>query len=51
MTFRVLPDVGHVPMSDDPKLVGETIVEWVERSRAASADSSAGEPEREPAAA
>ena len=35
VTFRVLPNVGHVPMSDDPKLVGETIVGWVERHREA----------------
>lgn len=31
--FRVLPGVGHVPMSDNPRLVGGTIVEWVERNR------------------
>ena len=39
VTFRVLPDVGHVPMTDDPKLVGQTIVEWVERHRGASSGS------------
>jgi pimeloyl-ACP methyl ester carboxylesterase len=32
--FRVLPGVGHVPMSDDPRLVTDTIVDWVERHRA-----------------
>ncbi len=31
--FRILPDVGHVPMIDDPKLVTEVVVDWV---RAAS---------------
>lgn len=49
VTFRVLPDVGHVPMSDDPKLVGQTIVEWVERHRGAREAGS--EPVREPATA
>ena len=34
VSFRVLRDVGHVPMSDDPQLVADTIVEWVERARA-----------------
>ncbi len=34
VTFRVLPGVGHVPMSDDPRLVADTIVEWVDRHRA-----------------
>lgn len=34
--FRVLPGVGHVPMSDDPRLVADTIVDWVERHRAAT---------------
>lgn len=33
VTFRVLPGVGHVPMSDDPALVSRTIVDWVERHR------------------
>jgi pimeloyl-ACP methyl ester carboxylesterase len=51
VTFRVLPDVGHVPMSDDPKLVGETIVGWVERYRDAGAGGSQAEPEPEAAAA
>ncbi|MEV6067223.1 alpha/beta hydrolase [Nocardia sp. NPDC052001] len=27
-TWRTLPDVGHVPMYDDPKLVADTILEW-----------------------
>lgn len=35
VAFRVLPGVGHVPMSDDPRLVVDTIVGWVERHRAA----------------
>jgi pimeloyl-ACP methyl ester carboxylesterase len=48
VTFRVLPDVGHVPMSDDPKLVADTIVGWVERSREMGADRTPAE--REPAA-
>jgi pimeloyl-ACP methyl ester carboxylesterase len=25
-TFKVLPDVGHVPMFDDPQLVARTIL-------------------------
>jgi pimeloyl-ACP methyl ester carboxylesterase len=29
--FRVLPRVGHVPMWDDPRLVVQTITDWVER--------------------
>jgi pimeloyl-ACP methyl ester carboxylesterase len=29
--YRVLPGVGHVPMWDDPDLVGETIAGWVSR--------------------
>jgi pimeloyl-ACP methyl ester carboxylesterase len=33
LTFRVLPDVGHVPMSDNPRLITDTIVGWVERHR------------------
>ena len=41
VTFRVLPQVGHVPMSDDPQLVAGTIVEWVERARGASAGQAA----------
>ena len=32
--FRILPDVGHVPMIDDPKLVTEVIIDWVGRSKA-----------------
>jgi pimeloyl-ACP methyl ester carboxylesterase len=36
-SFRVLPGVGHVPMSDDPRLVIDTIVDWVERHREAPA--------------
>jgi pimeloyl-ACP methyl ester carboxylesterase len=40
--FRVLPNVGHVPMSDDPRLVADTIVDWVERHRSAAG---AGAPE------
>jgi pimeloyl-ACP methyl ester carboxylesterase len=31
VTFRVLPGVGHVPMSDNPRLVATTIVDWVQR--------------------
>jgi pimeloyl-ACP methyl ester carboxylesterase len=38
VTFRVLPKVGHVPMSDDPRLVASTIVDWVERHRSAAAE-------------
>jgi pimeloyl-ACP methyl ester carboxylesterase len=38
VTFRVLPDVGHVPMSDDPELVTSTIVDWVERHRTSVGD-------------
>jgi len=33
VSFRVLPGVGHVPMSDDPTLVTGAIVDWVERHR------------------
>lgn len=33
VTFRVLPGVGHVPMSDDPALVAATITDWVQRHR------------------
>jgi pimeloyl-ACP methyl ester carboxylesterase len=51
VTFRVMPDVGHVPMSDDPRLVTDTIVGWVERARGLAADGAATTPEREPAAA
>lgn len=40
VTFRVLPGVGHVPMSDDPALVARTIVDWVERHRDADASAS-----------
>jgi pimeloyl-ACP methyl ester carboxylesterase len=25
-TFEILPDVGHVPMVDDPKMVARTIL-------------------------
>lgn len=32
VTYRVLPGVGHVPMSDDPYLVSRTIHEWISRS-------------------
>ena len=49
VTFRVLPDVGHVPMSDDARLVGQTIIGWVERSRGAASD--AAEPARAAVAA
>jgi pimeloyl-ACP methyl ester carboxylesterase len=28
--FRVLRGVGHVPMSDNPRLVAATIIEWVQ---------------------
>jgi pimeloyl-ACP methyl ester carboxylesterase len=41
VTFKVLPNVGHVPMSDDPRLVIDTIVDWVERARAAEAPEAA----------
>ena len=51
VTFRVLPDVGHVPMFDDPKLIGETIIGWVERHRGATADAGSSAAEPEPAAA
>lgn len=27
--WRTLPDVGHVPMYDDPALVADTILEWI----------------------
>jgi pimeloyl-ACP methyl ester carboxylesterase len=33
--FRVLEGVGHVPMSDDPRLVVDTIADWVDRHRGA----------------
>jgi pimeloyl-ACP methyl ester carboxylesterase len=29
--FRVLPKVGHVPMSDDPDLVARTILDFAAR--------------------
>jgi len=32
--FRVLKRVGHVPMWDDARLVGDTITEWVDRHSA-----------------
>jgi pimeloyl-ACP methyl ester carboxylesterase len=32
--FRVLPRVGHVPMWDDPRLVADTVVDWVTRHAA-----------------
>jgi pimeloyl-ACP methyl ester carboxylesterase len=38
VAFRLLPGVGHVPMSDDPRLVVDTIVDWVERHRGAAAE-------------
>ncbi|WP_405166783.1 alpha/beta hydrolase [Nocardia sp. NBC_01499] len=31
-TWRTLPDVGHVPMYDDPALVANTILEWTTRA-------------------
>ena len=31
--FRVLPHVGHVPMWDDPRLILDTIIGWVETHR------------------
>ncbi|WP_433662222.1 alpha/beta fold hydrolase [Nocardia sp. CA-128927] len=31
-TWRTLPDVGHVPMYDDPALVAHTILEWTTRA-------------------
>jgi len=34
--FRVLPACGHVPMWDDPRLVVQTISEWVDRHTTAS---------------
>jgi pimeloyl-ACP methyl ester carboxylesterase len=30
--FKVLPDVGHVPMVDDPVLIANTILEFVEHA-------------------
>jgi pimeloyl-ACP methyl ester carboxylesterase len=33
VSFRVLPGVGHMPMSDHPNLVAATIVGWVESHR------------------
>ena len=44
VTFRVLRDVGHVPMSDDPRLVTDTIVDWIERHRAADTGVQDAEP-------
>lgn len=38
VTFRVLPAVGHVPMADDPRLVLETIVGWIEHARSTAQD-------------
>jgi pimeloyl-ACP methyl ester carboxylesterase len=32
--FRILPDVGHVPMIDDPKLVTEVITDWIQAAEA-----------------
>jgi pimeloyl-ACP methyl ester carboxylesterase len=32
--FRVLPGVGHVPMSDNPDLVTRTILDFTERQAA-----------------
>jgi pimeloyl-ACP methyl ester carboxylesterase len=32
--FRVLPGVGHVPMSDNPDLVARTILDFTERQAA-----------------
>jgi pimeloyl-ACP methyl ester carboxylesterase len=32
--FRILPDVGHVPMLDDPKLVTEVIIDWIQTAEA-----------------
>ena len=34
VAFRVLPGVGHVPMSDNPRLVAKTIIDWVQSHRA-----------------
>ncbi|WP_330180951.1 hypothetical protein OHB26_31860 [Nocardia sp. NBC_01503] len=36
-TWRTLPDVGHVPMYDDPELVAHTILEWTARAAATRA--------------
>lgn len=33
-TWRILPDVGHVPMYDDPDLIAATIREWIIRAAA-----------------
>jgi pimeloyl-ACP methyl ester carboxylesterase len=38
VAFRLLPGVGHVPMSDDPRLVADTIVDWIERHRGVAAE-------------
>lgn len=29
VTYRSLPDVGHLPMFDNPKLIASTIIDWV----------------------
>ena len=50
VTFKLLHDVGHVPMSDNPRLVADTIVGWVERNRESAAGENVGR-EPEPAAA
>lgn len=34
-TYRVLPDVGHVPMIDDPELCATTIRDWIAQHTAA----------------
>jgi pimeloyl-ACP methyl ester carboxylesterase len=34
--FLVLPNVGHVPMLDDPGLVADTILETVQLARASA---------------
>jgi pimeloyl-ACP methyl ester carboxylesterase len=41
VTFRVLPRCGHVPMFDEPRLVADTIVDWVERHAAVRAPAAA----------
>ncbi|WP_327139685.1 alpha/beta fold hydrolase [Nocardia sp. NBC_01327] len=33
-TWRTLPDVGHVPMYDNPELVAHTILEWTAHATA-----------------
>lgn len=38
--FRVLPAVGHVPMFDDPRLVADTISDWISKQQSGNKDDS-----------